>query len=559
MSNPITYTQSSFEGGMNLLSLDTNLQPNQYIKGINVRSRFGDIEPIKAPIEIKTGLPDEIILMQGLYSFGSLMVVFVDGLAFYRLATASAWVQIAGFAMSEIANRIYCCGVPQSSLNYSRTNIGATPSAGVTLESTTIATSPVALVVQDGINQPWLIFSDGTARISSTYDQWDVTTNREYIPIGLQMVYFDGILFLVSADKKRIYRSVSGRPLDFVIAIDNGANKISDAEITSFAVDSNEINLLTQLNTDSLIVGTAYSAYSVTPDFTPETLLYGEPIFSQIFLFTAGVSNQFCFADILGDFAFIDKEGLKSFNGVIQLKFEGNNTIFSLSISKLFNQITQDDPCVGSFDNYTFFAVKTSLGNGTILVYDNINKCFPSVDILSIGTIKQFASTYTSSRQRFFVMTTKTVYELYPLTGSSPKTATIFTKAFDSMGGDQGPTMLISELKTQELRFIFERQITIGILRVAELVEDEIQSNSYDRNIPAYIEGGILYPVGGPCIQTIKKRISNIAIPVKSISGTKLRYCLIWTGGGKLRNLQLISGCDSSPTSRQQASRQYTS
>lgn len=547
----LPYTQDSFAGGMNLLALDTKIAPNQYKVGINIRSRFGYLKPVKAPVELEFSASP--IKIQGLYAFGDILVCFADGLAYYRTSAAAAWTQIVGFLMDTSVDYIYACAVPESSLRYNRENAANTPTGTITLQNTTTAATPVALIVQDGINQPFLIFPDGTTRAAKTYALWDVA-DREYVPVGKQMVYFNGILFIVSTDGKKIYRSVSGRPLDFVVAINSAANKVADADVTSFAVDANEIKLLTQLNASSLLIITAYAAYSVVLDF--DSLLYGEPTFSQTLLFTAGITNQFSFADILGDFAFIDKEGLRSFNAVLQLTYEGNNGVFSLSVAELFNGILQTNPCVGSFDNYTYFAVRTIYSANTILVYDNIQKVFVSLDILTPQPVKMFASTYTASRQRFFAATSRKVYELYSQDVEDYQDALLFTRAIDSRGSDFGPTKLLGQIKTVQVRSIFEEAEDDGQVQVTEIVDGRVQTNSYTRTIVAYT-GGISYPVGAPAVAEFTNFVNNLSIPMKGKQGEKVAYIFLWTSGAKLTQIQTEMNSTESPTSLQQQSKLY--
>ena len=119
---------------------------------------------------------------------------------------------------------IFVQAVPASTQNFLRkeTNV-----AGASLEldmENTVQRTVAAIIVQDGINQPKIIEISGgkaTDRVSKTYAEWiDGTyTSREYIPIGKQMAFFNNKLFVVSTDGTEIYHSVSGRPMDFVVAI----------------------------------------------------------------------------------------------------------------------------------------------------------------------------------------------------------------------------------------------------------------------------------------------------------------------------------------------------
>lgn len=548
----LIYTQDSFDGGMDLLTPDVKLQSNQYRLAFNVRARNGYLEPIKSPVDITTGL-GAFIKIQGLYAFGNILVCFRDGLAYYRNLTSATWFQIPDIQMDPNVDRLWVQAVPQSTLNYQRLNVGATPSAGTSLNNTTVTGSPVCLLVQDGINQPWLIFPDGTSRVTLNYTEWNAATNREYVPIGRQMAYFNGILFIVAADGKSIYRSVTGRPLDFVVAVNNAADKVANAVATSFAIDSNEIMLITDLNADSLLVVTAYTAYAVTLNY--ERLIYNEPTFNQQKIFTAGVSNQFSYADVLGDFAFIDKEGLKSFNAVLQLRNEGNNSVFSQSVAALFKNIVQTNPCVGSFDNYTFFSVKTVYSVSGILVFDNLAKKFVALDTITPTAIIQFATTYTSSNQQFFAATSTKIYELYPRTGTGFAAGVLFTRAFDSRNTDYGPTPKITEIKTCSCRLLFNSTTTAGIVNFNQLVDEKFDRLDIQKTLAALTNSGVNYPVGAPVIATVVNATNNITFKPEGLRGQKISYAFLWTGGNNLRQVQATMDCNVSPSSIQQESR----
>ena len=123
-------------------------------------------------------------------------------------------------------------------------------------------------MVQDGINQPWLIQLNElinilTARKLNTYNQWSNVSSgansREYVPIGKQMMYLNSILFIVAPNGRSIYRSVSGRPLDFMVNIDVDGKKvpseiIGGAASVSFAADFDEITCITPVATEAFLL-----------------------------------------------------------------------------------------------------------------------------------------------------------------------------------------------------------------------------------------------------------------------------------------------------------------
>lgn len=567
----VSFTQESFEGGMNLVDLGTRVKANEYILGLNLRSRFGALEPIMAPIDLTGELPTETKSIQGLYAFGEILVCFIGGLAYYLDVSIDngVWTPIDNFEMSASVDRIWAQGVPAADLIYLRKNDGevsnTSPDSGIILDpSSTTGTSQVALVCQDGINQPWLILPDATAREAQNYDDWE-TTNREYVPIGKQMCYLNGVLYVVSADGTTIFRSVSGRPLDFVIAIDQNGDKVANAEPLSIAVDSNEIKLIAPSNSENgggLIVITAYTAYLTTPNL--DKTLYGEPTYNKTFLFNAGTINQFCLIDLLGDSAFIDREGLKSFNAVQQLKFEGNNSVFSLGIAKLFKGIVQDDnACVGSFDNYTFFSVKTIFSPASIIVYDSVKEVFRGVDLLSTKPIKQFATTYSSSRQRFFGATDSVIYELYSPDSTTPLSATVFTREINSRNTDQGQTDGLYDIRPDSTRLIFEEGLVAGEVNIDIYVNnarpsDPVLAQGSTRQIPA-TSGGITFPVLIPVMFTAVNSLLCFDInSPNGLEGQKVGYSITWTGGAKLTYFISRCDCKKAPTSIQQQSRVLT-
>lgn len=551
MAQTLPYTQQGFAGGMNLLAQETLIRGDQIKLGVNVRSRFDSLECIREPQLYMDGLPGDVTNIQGLYAFGDIRVLFADGAAWYRTDTTN-WTAVAGFAMDSSVSRYWACAVPAASLKYLRkAALTGSPTSGRLLEDSVVTGSPIALVVQDGINQPFLIFPDGSSREAHDYAAW-TTADREYVPIGRQMIYTNGILFVVAPDGKSVYRSVSGRPIDFVVAVDSTGNKVADATEPSFAVDANEIKLIEKMNSSGgILIITAYAAYAVTLNF--DNTIYAEPQFDQTFLFAAGTVNQFCLAEILGDLAFIDREGLKSFNAVSQLNVEGNNSVFSLSVAELFKGIIQDDPCVGSFDNYTFFSVKTTYSPASVLVFDNIKKVFVSLDILGIQAIKQFASTYSAAKQRFYAATRNKVYELYTDAGDY-KSAVVFTRGFDSLNCDLGPTAGPANIKTASMRLVFEDGEVDGNLTVTELVNNRLQTKDYYLEIPA-VSSEVLYPVRGPVMPTLTNSIVPIDIPFKGKEGQKTAYVLTWEGGARLSQFYLYAECEKSPTSIQQQTR----
>jgi hypothetical protein len=401
-----SYAQSSFLGGMNMAVDDSRLGDDEYSFAMNVRNRFGELTPVKRPLIIDTGFTANQ-RFQGIYTVGDFILLFQSGNAKFKHRLSNTWVTLwddstsSSLQMSANADFMYVQAVPGSTMNLERKAASSSDANDpdedikLTYNSSSWVKTSAGIVVQDGENVPNLIIfssSNQTAAIEvrkcKQYTEWDATT-REYVPIGKQMMFFGGKLYVVGADASgnftQIYHSVSGRPLDFVVAIDETGGQIDAAEadgganVVSYSVSYESITNIQPLNTDSFFVSTRTASYAVTPDYT--RTVFGEPLFKKQYLFGASVVNQFSFVDILGDFAFIDTEGLRSFNAVQQLRNEGRNSAFSLKVAKLLRDVTQDAKASAAitFDNYALFAVSTVFGHG-VLVYDTTLQKFVSFD-----------------------------------------------------------------------------------------------------------------------------------------------------------------------------------
>lgn len=423
-NNPTIYTQASFKGGMNLLQDDTRISSSEYREAFNVRNRFDVLTPVNGS-SIDTTAPAG--LKQGLYSFDDFFILFVAGLAYWKRFDSAFWTLIPEFLMSTTAPYIYTQAVPASTFNYQRkassaTNINAPVNV---LPGFNVSGTIAALLVQDGINQPFVIYLDPitglvTSRVTNNYSQWsnDTTGIREYVPIGTLMLWNDDILWVIDTDSKTLLRSVSGRPLDFMVNVDINGNKaatelLGGARTTAYAVGYNKITCIQALNTSSFFVGTVRGCYVVNVDAT--NTIFGEPTFTNTYLFNAGVISQFSFIDILGDFAFIDPEGLRSFNAVLQEQNEGRNAVFSIKCAKLFKKINQTilDTASIMFDNYALFCVKT-IYDHVILVYDTLAQTFVGMDTINSSIpIKMFAKIDTDTTQLYAITQKDTVLHLY--------------------------------------------------------------------------------------------------------------------------------------------------
>jgi len=464
------YNQSSFIGGMNLLLDDTRLQPNQYRIGFDLTNRYDVLDPVLAS-ELDHQMPNGIV--QELVTFGNYIIVFVSGSAYYRYYTEIAWTQIVGFKMSPTASRYWTVAVPVSTTNYVRfaadavtltTGNVANPAGGINVLNVagSFTGNLPGLLVQDNINQPVFIFLDAlgvpASRITQDYNKWMITYTdehntvlankgdaREYVPIGNCMAWTNGILFIVSQDFNSIYRSVSGRPLDFVVNVTNllATNTESitvynthgqainilpftqipggDAASTNYSVGVGGISCIRPLSTGGIFVAASNANFAVTLNQTPNApTLFGEYTFNRTFLFNSTCLSDRVIFDTLGDTRFIELTGIRSFNAVQQVQNEGKNSPFNSAIHGVFgpdeNPVIQNASAAAAilYNNYELYAVNTIFGY-CIAKYDTINNCWTSFDIQQTGgkAIKMFAKIELSIARLYAVTTDNRLYTLY--------------------------------------------------------------------------------------------------------------------------------------------------
>ena len=263
---------------------DSRLGDDEYSFAMNVRNRFGELTPIKRPLTISTGFTANQ-RFQGIYTVGDFILLFQSGNAKFKHRLSSTWVTLwdgstrSSLQMSANVDFMYVQAVPGSTMNMERKATSATGAEDISLtyNSTAWVKTSAGIVVQDGENIPNLIiFSSSNqtavidARKCTAYTDWDVTT-REYVPIGKQMMFFGGKLYVIGADASgnftQIYHSVTGRPLDFVVAInDSGAQIDADEEanggagVVSYSVSYESVTCMRPLNTNSFFISTRTSS-----------------------------------------------------------------------------------------------------------------------------------------------------------------------------------------------------------------------------------------------------------------------------------------------------------
>lgn len=569
------FKQTSFSGGLNLLLDDTRLPVsfkykegdtpydisyNQYRIGLNMRSRFDVCTPVQSSI---TDLNAPSGIKQAIVTFGNYIIVFIAGSAYYRLNTQSGWNLIPNFSMSKTAVRYWTVAIPLSVTNYGRVATaptGSTVGANANLPILQVnqlnliagefANVP-GLLVQDGINQPCFLYIDQngvvTSRTTQTYAQWsfplDHTTlqltgpdNREYVPIGTYMEWFNGILFIVDANYNYIYRSVSGRPLDFVVNVDQFGNKGGDATTTSYSVGVSGITAMRLMSANSLFIAAGGSAcFLITLNQTPNApTIFGEYTFNRTLIFNASCVTERGIIDILGDTVFIDTNGLRSFNAVEQQQNEGRNSIFSSTIQSLFTNVQQQaNLCAAvNFDNYAIFSVNTTLGY-VLVVYDTINNCYSSLDTTQIGNhaVKQFATITISYLQLYCITDDDRVVQLY---GSSTAT--------------DSPTIRLGAISTQEpkkeIQIVNVRAIMTNITQNITVTCSLFVNNRYESAYITKINYKAAIPAySGTSVGTdVGTQTNNILFSFPNAGqGWKAFIVLSWTGGASLASVGIMT------------------
>lgn len=536
-------TQSSFAGGLDQVSSDTNIAEDSYSLLINARNRFHENVPIKKHVEI-TNKPTGHL--NGGYGIGNTLLLFVDGKAYYQIYGKDNWNPVPGFLMSTTAD-YYFEVVPASSFNFERKLTGDVHSPMYLNTNFRINGTPQGLIVQDGSSQPWIIQFDEvnqqfTSRELKKYADWknsdESIAEREYVPIGRMMMYKAGKLYIVAPDYKSVYQSVTGRPLDFVINVDTNGNKLASekqggAEALSFAFDYDNITCLTSINAaDSFIYATSNTVRIVTCDY--ENTLFGEPTFKESSKIESGIVNQESFIEILGDYAFIDPEGIKSFNAVKQLNDEGRNSYFSLNLTKRLNGIKQYRTIACAYDNYAIFNLDTSFGN-VMCIYDMLREKWVSIDITECIHIKNFAYVQTTTATILYAITRlNKVFQLFK--GPSTEVAMLETKAY-------APADVMTEHKTVSFRPFFSASSNNdGSVTVLEYVDEEESLEVRETKILEQSIGGINYPVMPPVKPNNKARSDCPQFTFTTgLIGKKIAYTIMWNTDASLKGFEVIT------------------
>jgi hypothetical protein len=563
------FSQGDFSGGMRRNVDPAQLEDNEYALLMNGRTRYGTIRTIKLPTNLTTELPSGTY--QGLYGYGKYLIAFIDGKAYVRdySLNNNQFYLLSNFQMNASVATIYAEAVEASWMNYERRqSVNGQADSEVNL-FTNVAGTPSCLVCQDGMNRPRLIFPDGNSRPAKTFAEWQNTNDvnsdeREYVPIGKQMLNFDGILYIVSADGTQIYRSVTGRFLDFVVAIDVNGNKLpplqnsaEEASRLSYRVDFNPITCIAALPSIPInpqqgagfYVGTSQTSYIVLPNYADS--IYGEPTFSKQTLFETGPLNQFSVADISGDTAIIDAAGMVSFNAVLQLRNEGRNAPFHDEIHDLFKNITQTTTAAYTFDNYALFGVDTIFGPG-ILVYDTMRRKYVSLDQYPevSGYIVQFAEIKVNGIHRLFFRTsTNQLFEAYG--SSTTATVSLYTR---EMSVDDEPEV---EATPKRLRLVFEDVVESGTVNATEYVDRKVgTTRSVDVDITTTPPTPPLTPPFGTPSDVDTTQVKSIPFEL-SRKGDKCGLWLQWSMESDLTKFVLVQEAERGIVSEEEQGVQF--
>lgn len=550
-------SQTNFSDGLDFLSASHQIAANGYYYLVNARQRLGEIEPNKKPIEVTT-IPEG--KKQGIISLGNILIAFISGKAWYNIDESDIWTQISNFNMSATVDRYYSIAVPVGNIGYLRKlNDAGVLSIKKTYEFA-INGTPASIVVQDGINQPWIIIYEVatgtfTSRVTKGYVGWlNTAGGREYVPIGKQMMIVDAKLYIVSADSKNIYHSISGRYLDFMVNVDTDGNKLATeaqggAISVSFNFDADDITCVTPVGIpSSFLYGTTKNTRIITLDYT--NTIFGEPTYYVAEgPMSLGVVNQDSVVDILGDTAVIDFEGVKSFNAVKQLKVEGNNSIFSLQLSKLLKGKKQYRCRAVSFNNFVLFNLDTTWSN-IFAIYDTLLQRWVALDITDVYAVKQFTEVITDSTRKLYAINVEDkLFQLYA--SDEVEVAQLHTKAFCATvnaapGFNAGQPEVTYAQKGEYLKLSFVDGTTPATVAIVEMADGK-KSLRLTKDLPSNLAGfgfPMIFPIIFNSTQTSEPLTFNLAPGIK---GHKLTYVVMWNSDAKLQALSLKTS-DEIPT-----------
>lgn len=433
-SNTSGVAQDVFLGGLQAQFDATKATVQQYRAALNCRVRKNAIEPSFK--HVKLTAPSG--LKQAIFAQDDSLLLLVAG-DVYVLNTSGRFNRVGTTGLSTTADVIYWCNVPAP------TNLFVGPNKTYTSK---ISTTPLIAVLQDSVKQPVLASPALGIRTAKTYDQWTYE-EPEYVPVGRRMAFTGAKLYIESPDGLKEYHSVSGRPLDFVLAFDDttGAKK-GNADTTATAVATAKLTALVPAQNGGFVAATKYRVHAVIP--MTNFLVWGEPYLYPRELFQAGVVGQNSFVQIAGETIFVGPTGIQKFDQIAQFNFESNLSPFGAPISALIKKPITKAACA-SADDYAFFGVDTIFGPG-ILVFDIQLGVFVGVD-LTQGNVKEFALLADDAglTHVYYITDSDEVFEL-PLYSGERNMASIYFGEWAPVGRDgQADVTLRHRLKSVTL------------------------------------------------------------------------------------------------------------
>lgn len=454
------FDQLDFTGGIDAEYDRIKTPRNSVPLLMNGRIRDGNIQPVKKHVKDST-VPDGVY--QNLLVVGDYLVLFISGVVYYKNILSGPWQTIPGWTALDVTSELYATLIPVGTNYMSITGDAQTSAVEFNAQ---IAQTAQGLFISDGVNQPRILYSDLSWEVLNTYTEWNINT-PEYVPVCRNTVVSGVKLFAVSADRKKIYQSVSGRYTDFVINRDVTGNKAGDADTMAYAVDFNDTVAIHPVEQGGLLVSTLYATYLLLPT---DLYLFNEPILSAGDpAFPIGAVNWKSYATILGDVAFIAQSGIHSINISRQINRDSNNNPFSRPISRYLIR-PQADTCATNYDDYALFSVDTTYGRG-VFVFDTVLNKFVSLDT-GFGTVTRFAA-YKSGgvNKLYFITTDNELYEAYSSEENQVTRVLLGDYAYFNDG-------VRHQMKVNNLYLWFNNLISGDTLRVAYYCDGELVDNS---------------------------------------------------------------------------------
>lgn len=409
--------QDTFIGGLSAQFDATKAGVGQYRWGLNIRTGENVIEAAFRHRKITTPAG----VKQALFAFDDTLIMIGAGAA-YKLVGVDQikFLQLTG--LSSTADIIYHETVPAPS----KTLVGPDK-----VPFSVVSTTPLYAVLQDGNSQPALLTTDLAIRAAKAYHQWSYD-DPEYVPIGTLMAFSGSKLFIVDPNKTVVYQSVSGRPLDFVLAFNSLTGQPSaDAKGTAVSVSTARLTAIKPAQSGGFVGTSRYQTYAAIPE--TDFLIYDEPYLKPQTLFPVGCVGQNAFASVGGDTVYVSPHGVQLYNQTAQTLRESNLNPFGSVVASLIPLPIEVAAAI-TVNDFTFIALQTIFGPG-ILVYDAKIERFVGID-LTVGLVKEFAVLHDSTGIRLFYITTS--HELYeiPLYSGERATAVVYFGEWCPVGED---------------------------------------------------------------------------------------------------------------------------